>query len=192
MKWAQGNIEDVCTRKQASHFTCPGARVFFNASIIWGVIGPQRMFSAGQMYNKLMYFFILGAGLPVVNWLILKKWPGSYIKYLNWPVFFSGTGLIPPATPYNYGAYCMVGIIFGYYIKTRFFNWWAKYNYTLSAGLDISLAWSSLIIFLALGLTNTDAPKWWGNDVMNGTMDTNYTAVQRTLQEGEFFGLKSW
>lgn len=191
MKWAQGNIEDVCTSKQKSHFTCPGSKVFFNASIIWGVIGPQRMFSAGQMYNKLMYFFILGAGLPVVNWLILKKWPRSLIRYLNWPVFFSGTGLIPPATPYNYGAYCMVGIVFGYFIKKYYFNWWAKYNYSLSAGLDISLAWSSLIIFLALGLTNTDAPSWWGNNVIN-TIDYDGTAIQHQLTDGESFGLKKW
>ena len=32
----------------------------------------------------------------------LEKWPNSPVKYLHWPVFFSGTGYIPPATPYNY------------------------------------------------------------------------------------------
>ncbi|SCU94224.1 LANO_0E06106g1_1 [Lachancea nothofagi CBS 11611] len=191
MKWAQGSIEDICTTHQASHFTCPNAKVFFNASIIWGVIGPQRMFSAGQIYNKLLYFFLLGAGLPVMNWAILKKWPGSFVKYLNWPVFFSGTGLIPPATPYNYGAYCLVGIFFGYFIKKRFFNWWAKYNYSLSAGLDISLAWSSLIIFLALGLTNTNGPSWWGNNVIE-TPEYNGEAIQKFLEEGQTFGLTKW
>ncbi|SCU93362.1 LAME_0F03532g1_1 [Lachancea meyersii CBS 8951] len=191
MTWAQGNIKDICTSQQASHFTCPGAKVFFNASIIWGVIGPQRIFSAGQIYNKLMYFFILGAGLPVMNWAILKKWPNSLIKYVNWPVFFSGTGLIPPATPYNYGAYCMVGIGFGYFVKKRFFHWWTKYNYSLSAGLDISLAWSSLIVFVTLGLTNTDAPSWWGNNVIN-TLDYNDEAIQRPLASGESFGLTTW
>ncbi|SCU93346.1 LAFA_0F15896g1_1 [Lachancea sp. 'fantastica'] len=191
MEWAKGNIEDVCTPHQASHFTCPGSKVFFNASIIWGVIGPQRMFSAGQIYNKLLYFFILGAGLPVLNWAILRKWPKSLIKYVNWPVFFSGTGLIPPATPYNYGAYCMVGITFGYFIKKRFFHWWTKYNYSLSAGLDISLAWSSLIIFVTLGLTNTEAPSWWGNNVIN-TSEYNDEAIQRVLSPGESFGLTTW
>lgn len=43
LQWAFGNIEGICTPKQASHFTCPGGKVFFNASIIWGVIGPQRV-----------------------------------------------------------------------------------------------------------------------------------------------------
>lgn len=191
MKWAQGAIEDVCSEHQKSHFTCPNATVFFNASIIWGVIGPQRIFSGDSLYKGMLWFFLIGAALPIINWLILKKWPKSPIKYLNWPVFFSGTGLIPPATPYNYGAYCMIGIFFGYYVKRKWFHWWSKYNYSLSAGLDIGLAWSSLIIFLCISLTNTDAPSWWGNNVIS-TMDYNDTAIQRVLADGESFGLTSW
>ncbi|CDO93557.1 unnamed protein product [Kluyveromyces dobzhanskii CBS 2104] len=191
LKWAQGNITDVCDAHQKSHFTCPNARVFFNAAIIWGVIGPQRMFSPGQMYNKVLWFFLVGAILPLISWVVLKKWPRSPIKYLNWPVFFSGTGLIPPATPYNYGSYCFTGIIFGYFIKKKWFHWWTKYNYSLSAALDIGLAWSSLMIFFCLVLSNTDAPNWWGNNVIE-TSDYQGTAIQRTLSAGESFGLTKW
>jgi hypothetical protein len=43
LQWAFGNIEGICTPTQASHFICPGGKVFFNASIIWSVIGPQRV-----------------------------------------------------------------------------------------------------------------------------------------------------
>ena len=63
------------------------------------------------------FLFIIGAVTPVINWLILKKWPNSPVKYLHWPVFFSGTGYIPPATPYNYTSYCAVGLFFGWWIK---------------------------------------------------------------------------
>ncbi|ODQ79441.1 hypothetical protein BABINDRAFT_161841 [Babjeviella inositovora NRRL Y-12698] len=192
LKWAQGSIDDICKPTQKSGFTCPNGTVFFNASIIWGVIGPARQFSGGKLYNGLLHFFWVGALLPVINWLVLKKWPNSPIKYLHWPVFFSATGYIPPATAYNYGSYCIVGIIFGYFIKKRFFHWWTKYNYSLSAGLDIGLAWSSLIIFLALALTNTNAPSWWGNNVINGTLDTQYAAINRVVPDGGSFGLTKW
>ncbi|KAG0679350.1 hypothetical protein C6P43_003890 [Kluyveromyces marxianus] len=191
LKWAQGNISEMCSKHQKSHFTCPGARVFFNAAIIWGVIGPQRMFSAGQLYNKVLYFFLIGALTPLANWLILKKWPNSPVKYLHWPVFVSGTGSIPPATPYNYGAFCMVGIAFGYFVKKKWFHWWSKYNYSLSAALDIGLAWSSLIIFFSLQMTNKNAPSWWGNNVIN-TVEYNGEAIQKILPEGESFGKTSW
>ncbi|CRK48585.1 hypothetical protein BN1723_020594, partial [Verticillium longisporum] len=41
-------VEGVCTPEQVDRFTCPGARVFFAASVIWGLLGPARMFSPGQ------------------------------------------------------------------------------------------------------------------------------------------------
>ena len=192
LRWAYGNIPNLCDSDQVDHYTCPNGKVFFNASIIWGVIGPQRQFSPGQIYYGLLFFFIIGAALPLVNWLILKKWPNSPIKWLNWPVFFSGTGYIPPATPYNYSAYCAVGLTFGYWIKRRWFHWWSKYNYSLSAGLDIGLAWSSVIIFLTISLTKTSAPSWWGNNVLDTTMDMTSTAIRHPLADGEWFGPSSW
>ncbi|KAG7662811.1 uncharacterized protein J8A68_003665 [[Candida] subhashii] len=192
LKWAYGAIDGLCTPTQANHYTCPNGKVFFNASIIWGVIGPKRQFSPGQLYDGLLWFFFIGAILPVISWLILKKWPNSFVKYLNWPVFFSGTGYIPPATPYNYTSYCAVGLAFGWWIKRKWFHWWTKYNYSLSAGMDIGLAWCSLIIFLCIGMTNTNAPSWWGNNVIN-TVDYNVvTNIRDLLPEGQAFGPTSW
>ncbi|KAJ7289582.1 OPT oligopeptide transporter protein-domain-containing protein [Mycena rebaudengoi] len=37
-------IPDVCTPHQADHFTCPGVNTFFTASVLWGALGPKRMF----------------------------------------------------------------------------------------------------------------------------------------------------
>ena len=191
LRWSYGAIDGLCDADQPNNYVCPNGRVFFNASIIWGVIGPQRQFSHGQIYYGLLFFFVIGAVLPIISWLILKKWPRSPVRWLNWPVFFSGTGYIPPATPYNYASYCTVGIIFGWFIKRKWFHWWTKYNYSLSAGLDIGLAWSSLIVFLTLYLTNTKFPTWWGNTVIN-TVDTLNEAIRQPLKEGEAFGPSSW
>ncbi|ODV82195.1 small oligopeptide transporter [Suhomyces tanzawaensis NRRL Y-17324] len=189
LRWAYGAIEDLCAPDQKNNYVCPGGTVFFNSSIIWGVIGPQRQFSPGQVYYKLLFFFILGALLPIVSWLILKKWPNSPIRWMNWPVFFSGTGQIPPATAYNYASYCAVGLFFGWFVKRKWFHWWTKYNYSLSAGLDIGLAWSLLIIFLCLNLTNTEMPSWWGTTVID-TLEANGKAIRHPLAPGESFADK--
>lgn len=191
LRWSYGAIDNLCERGQASGYTCPNGRVFFNASVIWGAIGPLRTFGNGAIYNQILFFFLLGF-LPVVNWLVLKKWPNSKIRWLNWPVFFTGTGYIPPATPYNYSTYCIVGMFFGVFIKKKYTHWWFKYNYSLSAGLDIGLAYSLMIIFLCLSLTNTSFPSWWGNNVVNSTLDTNYATISNVLGEGEAFGPSSW
>lgn len=192
LKWAYGSISDLCQPDQKNHYTCPNGTVFFNASIIWGVIGPQRQFSHGQIYYGLLFFFLIGALLPLMNWLILKKWPNSLVKHINWPVFFSATGYIPPATPFNYASYCVVGLTFNYFIKKRWFHWWSKYNYSLSAGLDIGLAWSLLMVFLCLSLTNATFPSWWGNSVVAGTLESNNLAIRTMLKTGETFGPSSW
>lgn len=37
-EWAfGGGISGLCDLHQPNHFTCPGGRVFYNASVIWGV-----------------------------------------------------------------------------------------------------------------------------------------------------------
>ena len=45
--WMLHNIEDICTPHQKQGFTCPQSTTFATASIIWGAVGPQRLFSPG-------------------------------------------------------------------------------------------------------------------------------------------------
>lgn len=191
LNWSLANINHLCEPSQEANFSCPGARVFYNASVIWGVIGPQRQFSAGQIYHTLLWFFLVGALLPLAAWLFLKRYPKSIVKYIHWPVFFSGTGLIPPATGYTYGTYCAVAYIFGYLIKRKYFGWWAKYNYSLSAGLDLGLAIGSLVIFVLTLSPKVSAPMWWGVTANWGTADSNSKPLI-TLPTGEAFGPATW
>ena len=45
------NISDMCSPTQKDGFICPNTEVFGTASVVWGVIGPMRMFSSGQIYS---------------------------------------------------------------------------------------------------------------------------------------------
>ena len=47
--WALDNIPDICSPHQKHFFTCPNLNVFNTSSIIWGGIGPRRLFSAGAL-----------------------------------------------------------------------------------------------------------------------------------------------
>lgn len=192
MNWALGAIKNVCDQFQVNHFTCPNGRVFFNASVIWGVIGPDRMFSPGQLYSSLMWFFLAGAILPVVLWFLARRFPKSPLKYLNAPIIFGGSGLIPPATPLNYLTWGLVGFIFNKYIRDRWRGWWMQYNYVLSAGLDVGLALSTILIFLTLYLTNTQFPAWWGTRITTNTLDVMDAAIRQPLAKGETFGPSKW
>lgn len=162
------------------------------ASVIWGLIGPARIFSPGQIYSGLFIFFGIGATVPVIIYFAAKKWPKSPVKYLMAPLIFGGAGSIPPATPLNYLAWGMVGFVFQYYIRKRYFAWWSRLNFLTSSGLDLGLALSTLTIFFAFTLNNINPPDWWGNNVITTTMDFQDTAIQTVLPQGQTFGPAKW
>jgi OPT family oligopeptide transporter len=111
--WMFSNIPGICDDNE--FFICPGTQTFGTASIIWGVIGPQRQFAHGQVYYALCFFFLIGALAPFFTWLVSRKYPNSFVKYVNWPVIFNGTGLIPPASAVNYVPWTIVAFIFRTY-----------------------------------------------------------------------------
>ncbi|EJT99866.1 OPT oligopeptide transporter [Dacryopinax primogenitus] len=197
--WMLGNIDGICTPEQKDHFSCPNSRVFGTASLIWGGIGPQRIFSKGAVYYPLVYFFLIGAILPIPFWLLAKKYPQSWFKYVNIPVFFTGPGYMPPATPINYAAWFVVGTFFQYFMRRYHFTWWSRYNYILSAALDSGLAISTIVIFFALsfpahGTIGADnLALWWGNTVFLNTIDFAGTP-HLALPETGYFGVPqgSW
>ncbi|KAI5207553.1 small oligopeptide transporter [Aureobasidium subglaciale] len=192
-EWAfGGGIKDLCALHQTNHFTCPGGRVFYNASVIWGVIGPARMFSGDSTYKNLQYFWLAGAAAPIIFYFAAKQWPKSPVRFLSAPLIFGGTGQIPPATPLNYLSWGIVGFIFNKFIRNRYRGWWMRFNYITSAALDSGLAISTILIVLTISLTNTDAPNWWGNVGVYNTMDYLGTAVAKVLPEGATFGPSTW
>lgn len=89
--WAFGNIENLCDQEQVNNFTCPNGRVFFNASVIWGLIGPKRIFSPGHLFASLNWFWLVGFLTPLAIYFGAKRFPKSNIRFLNAPVIFSGS-----------------------------------------------------------------------------------------------------
>lgn len=192
LNFAFSNIKDVCTPLQENRFTCPAGRVFFSASVIWGLIGPQRIFSPGQIYSALFWFFGIGAALPAAIYFLARRYPRTSIKYLNAPLLFGGGANIPPATPLNYLSWGIVGFVFQKVIRNRYFGWWSRSNYLTSAGLDLGLALCTIFIFFAFTMNGIEAPKWWGNNVVTSTLDSQFAAVQATVPEGQTFGPTKW
>ncbi|KAM3283584.1 hypothetical protein P3S67_027229 [Capsicum chacoense] len=92
--WMLGSIENICdveTLHPDSPWTCPKFRVTFDASVIWGLIGPQRLFGPGGLYRNLVWLFLIGALLPVPIWVLSKIFPEKkWIPLINIPVVSYG------------------------------------------------------------------------------------------------------
>ncbi|KAL0282357.1 UNVERIFIED_CONTAM: Oligopeptide transporter 3 [Sesamum radiatum] len=92
--WMLGSIENICDVEALhpeSPWTCPKFRVTFDASVIWGLIGPEKLFGPGGLYRNLVWLFLIGAVLPVPIWILSKIFPDKkWIPLINIPVISYG------------------------------------------------------------------------------------------------------
>jgi len=164
--WLLNSIKNICRDdllSADSPWTCPIDGLFFDASVIWGLVGPTRIFGWEGKYSAMNWFFLVGALGPIIVWVLHKAFPKhSWIPLINLPVLFGATAMMPPATTLNYNSWILVGTIFNFFIFRYRKKWWQRYNYVLSAALDSGVAFMTIILY-SLGL-EIKSPNWWGND----------------------------
>ncbi|RWR86505.1 oligopeptide transporter 1-like protein [Cinnamomum micranthum f. kanehirae] len=167
--WLLTTVENICDPEKlpvGSPWTCPGDDVFYNASIIWGVVGPRRMFADLGLYSKMNWFFLIGFILPILVWGLSRMFPrAKWIRLINVPIILGATASMPPARSVNYLCWGAVGFIFNFVIYRRFKQWWARHNYVLSAGLDAGIAFMGIIVYFALNFKDVFGVSWWGLEV---------------------------
>eukprot|EP00253_Pinus_taeda_P001021 PITA_01021 len=175
------NICDTAVLSSNSPWTCPTDHVYYDASVIWGLIGPRRIFGNLGEYAAINWFFIAGAIAPVLAWLLHKAYPGKeWIRSINMPILIGATHLMPPATAVNYSSWIIVGFIFSFVIYRYKKDWWQRHNYVLSGGLDAGMALMAVLLYMCLGLENVTL-KWWGENLDGCPLASCPTALPRAL-----------
>ncbi|KAH7088482.1 OPT oligopeptide transporter protein-domain-containing protein [Paraphoma chrysanthemicola] len=188
LNWMLNYIPGICTPQAINGFNCPIARVHFNGSILWGVVGPKRFFGPGALYRPLVWAFLVGAISPVPIWYFARHNRRSILRKINPAVVFGSLSWIPPATGLNFSVWAIVCYIFNYEIKNRRKEWWKKYNMMLSAALDSGLAFGVVVIFFGIVYPGwMSGFKWWGTEVYKQGCDWQ-ACPYKTLAPGETFG----
>ncbi|KAL5557548.1 hypothetical protein UlMin_039784 [Ulmus minor] len=164
--WLMDTIPQICDRALLpadSPWTCPGDHVFYDASVIWGLIGPRRIFGNLGYYSAINWFFLAGAIAPVLVWLAQKAFPDKHwIGLINMPVILGATNNLPPATAVNYISWIVIGFASGFIAYRYYRGWWSRHNYVLSGALDAGLAFMAVLLYLCLGMEHVSL-NWWGN-----------------------------
>ncbi|KAJ6001676.1 hypothetical protein N7522_006903 [Penicillium canescens] len=172
LNWMFTYIPKLCTPEAINGFNCPIARVHFNGSILWGVVGPQRFFGPEGLYRPLV-------------WAFCKK---SFWRKVNFPILFGSLSWIPPATGLNFSIWALVCFIFNYVIRRKRTAWWEKYAMTLSAALDSGLAFAVVVVFFAFIYPGwVDGFKWWGTEIYKQGCDW-IACPYKQLEPGQKFG----
>ncbi|VAH22444.1 unnamed protein product [Triticum turgidum subsp. durum] len=78
--WMMDTIPNICNTEllpAGSPWTCPYDHLFYDASVIWGLISPRRIFGDLGTYSAVNWFFLGGAIAPLLVWLAHKAFPGQ-------------------------------------------------------------------------------------------------------------------
>ncbi|XP_061352431.1 oligopeptide transporter 6-like [Gastrolobium bilobum] len=166
--WLMGAIPDLCDTSKLppdSPWTCPVDNVFYDASVIWGLLGPRRIFGDLGEYSNVNWFFLGGAIAPLLVWLAHKAFPSqTWIPLIHMPILLGATSMMPPATVVNFTSWIIVGFLSGFVAYRYRQEWWKRYNYVLSGALDAGTAFMTILLFLTLNSNNISL-KWWGNSL---------------------------
>jgi OPT family small oligopeptide transporter len=166
LNWQVTGIKDVCLPTAQAKFYCPGTSTFFTASVIWGSLGPAKMYGKDGPYFVLIFGFVIGTFFPLPFYFLAKRFPGSkLIRGFHTPAFLAG-GL--NWAPYNLShawPAVPVAYFFQVYVRKHYLAWWQKYNYILSTAFDCGIAVAAVVTFFALQWQDINID-WWGNDVV--------------------------
>ncbi|KDN52996.1 OPT oligopeptide transporter [Tilletiaria anomala UBC 951] len=163
-------IPDLCSHNQASLLTCPGQRFYYSSSIVWGVIGPRRLFSSTANRISLSYALAAGALLPIPFWYLNRRYPRRIWKFVNVPLMLFGVPFAMAGDPVNTTAFVAINFIAQYIIRRRYFPIWDRYNYLAGAACDAAAATCGLLLFVSVQIPNVTL-NWIGNIIWQNTRD---------------------
>ncbi|KAI9183853.1 OPT super [Blastocladiella emersonii ATCC 22665] len=138
-----------------------GHNVYFNASIIWGAIGPLRFFFESVYSPIIVGGLVIGAVFPIILKLAQIFIGGRIPWKLIHPVLLFTVGG-PGSNQASILSGFIVSFIFQFWIYRYHTGWWKKYNYVIASGADVGAAITTLIItgLVDNGLT---FPEWFLN-----------------------------
>jgi OPT family oligopeptide transporter len=162
------SVPNICTPENVE-WKCPESSTAYSGSVIWGAIGPVRMFGSSSVYHPLLFAFLLGIILPIPGWLLMKGFPQyEWLGYIHFPVIFSGLTRLPTAPAGEYPSWFAVGFFFNFILYRYAHSWWKRYAYLFSAAMSCGVAISAIVIYFTLQINNIYFPTWWGTGGITG------------------------
>jgi hypothetical protein len=118
-------------------------------AIGWGGLA-KYLYNAGAPYQWVSLSFLLGLVIPIPLWFLHKMMPKLRIDYWNAAIITSEMGKLSFGTHSGALFHYITGFISQLYLRKYKTNWFIKYNYILSAGMDGGAAVIAFILIFAV------------------------------------------
>lgn len=80
VNWQLTSIDGICDTTVQERWICSGVATNWTSSIVWGALGPARLF---DQYKSLPVALLAGALWPLPWYFAGKKWPNSMFRYCS-------------------------------------------------------------------------------------------------------------
>jgi OPT family oligopeptide transporter len=150
-------MQQITTEKRDILMSIQGSNVWSgqiihsqnSAAIGWGGLA-SKLYSPGGKYPWVSMSFLLGLIAPAPFWLAHKAFPKLRLDYWNTAIITSAMAILDHGTHSALLFHYVVGFFSQLYLRKYRTNWFIKYNYVLSAGLDGGAAFINFILTFAV------------------------------------------
>ncbi|KAH9830857.1 OPT oligopeptide transporter [Rhodofomes roseus] len=170
-------MQDVVNKQRKILLENEGTRVWsgqqvqsYNANaILWGALGKEIYGPSGP-YFIVPLGLVIGLALPIIPWLLWKKYKWSWLPLINTAVLAYNIGDLAGGTNGYINTWMVVGLTSHFYIRRYHAGWFRKYNYLLGAAVD---GGSQIFVFIfsfalaGAGGVAVNFPNWALNPVGN-------------------------
>ncbi|WRT67432.1 OPT family small oligopeptide transporter [Kwoniella shivajii] len=166
MRWVLASKFDYVSGKipdPAGQWTGQDFKSYNTAGVQYALVGPKRLF-ASSVYQPVTYGFVVGAGAPLIIWLLHKKFPKAKFDLWNTTIFFSGAATFYGNLSTGPFTTFLVGTFWNFFLFRYRRKFWNTYAYITGAAADTGFNFNLLFIFVFLSTTGAVMPYWWGNN----------------------------
>lgn len=161
-----------------------GAQIMWASALIYGALGPQRMFSPKGNYHFIYWGFLIGAIIPTIQWGLSKRFPKIKWSRFNITIFAGGMSAFPGGLIVGLVPSFIVFLVWQVWLSRYHKKVWSKYTFILSAALDTGAALTGFAIFLFLsgGVSPKLSfvfPSWIANYYLPDGSNAPYLGVNR-------------
>ncbi|CAF1104906.1 unnamed protein product [Rotaria magnacalcarata] len=138
--------------------------IFNNTKLGWTLLNDYNGFFNGtNLANRdLLWAFLVGAFIPIPGWFLSRFKRFHWLNKLHWPLIFVTIGWMPSIVPAGaLFTWLLIGLIV--YFSFGKYSWRQRHVYLVSAGLDLGLNITIIIVSTAFKNKNVAFPEWWGN-----------------------------
>ncbi|KAF2399029.1 OPT superfamily oligopeptide transporter [Trichodelitschia bisporula] len=144
-----------------------------SAAVTWGGLA-KYLYGVGGRYQFVSLGFLIGLAVPLPTWFLHKKFPKLRLDYLNTAIVCGTMNILSHGTHSALLLHYVTGFISQYWLRKYRTNWFIKYNYILSAGMDGGAqVIAFLLTFTVFGAGGKPVPfpPYWGNNHQKGNYD---------------------